>query len=176
MPILRDPAPPPSCDVLIIESTYGDRLHEEVGDALTRKAQQLVAHAKAHHSKIIVPAFAPGDAGTVMRIKTTRPKGESIHSPIYIDPPLASKVTDVFRKHPECYDEETHRTFTFEGDPFAARYIRYVPSPDESKRLNTPERSLCDHRLRDVAKGDVAPSETCDPGRSQHDRHRGLSG
>jgi metallo-beta-lactamase family protein len=48
MPILRDPAPPPSCDVLIIESTYGDRLHEEAGEALTQKAQQLVAHAKAH--------------------------------------------------------------------------------------------------------------------------------
>ncbi|MDR4473590.1 MAG: MBL fold metallo-hydrolase [Nitrospira sp.] len=44
MPILRDPTPPPSCDVLIIESTYGDRVHEEVGEALTRKAQQLVAH------------------------------------------------------------------------------------------------------------------------------------
>ncbi|MBK9998502.1 MAG: hypothetical protein IPO99_15555 [Nitrospira sp.] len=70
MPILRDPAPPPSCDVLIIESTYGDRLHEEAGEALTQKAQQLVAHAKAHKSKIIVPAFALGRTqDLVMRIK-----------------------------------------------------------------------------------------------------------
>lgn len=70
MPILRDPTPPPSCDVLIIESTYGDRLHEEAGEALTQKAQQLVAHAKEHKSKIIVPAFALGRTqDLVMRIK-----------------------------------------------------------------------------------------------------------
>ena len=137
MPILRDPTPPPSCDVLIIESTYGDRLHEEAGEALTQKAQQLVSHAKAHNSKIIVPAFALGRTqDLVMRIKRLVAEGRIDPLPIYIDSPLASKVTDVFRKHPECYDEETYRTFTSEGDPFAARYIRYVSSPDESKRLN----------------------------------------
>lgn len=47
MPILRDPVPPPMCDVLIIESTYGDRLHEKAGEALTQKAQDMVSHAKA---------------------------------------------------------------------------------------------------------------------------------
>jgi metallo-beta-lactamase family protein len=71
-----------------------------------------------------------------MRIKRLVAEGRIDPLPIYIDSPLASKVTDVFRKHPECYDEETYRTFTSEGDPFAARYIRYVSSPDESKRLN----------------------------------------
>lgn len=137
MPILRDPTPPPSCDVLIIESTYGDRLHEDAGDALTKKAQQLIAHARAHNSKIIVPAFALGRTqDLVMRIKRLVAEGQIDPLPIYIDSPLAAKVTAVFRKHPECYDEETYRTFTSEGDPFAARYIRYVSSADESKRLN----------------------------------------
>ena len=137
MPILRDPTPPPSCDVLIIESTYGDRLHEDAGDALTKKAQQLIAHARAHNSKIIVPAFALGRTqDLVMRIKRLVAEGRIDPLPIYIDSPLAAKVTAVFRKHPECYDEETYRTFTSEGDPFAARYIRYVSSADESKRLN----------------------------------------
>ncbi|MBX9660455.1 MAG: hypothetical protein K2X00_18000, partial [Nitrospiraceae bacterium] len=55
----------------------------------------------------------------------------------YIDSPLASRATEVFRRHPECYDEETYRTFTADGDPFASRYIRFVSSPDDSKRLNT---------------------------------------
>jgi metallo-beta-lactamase family protein len=137
MPILRDPEPPPSCDVLIIESTYGDRLHEEVGEALTLKAQQLVAHAKAHNSKIIVPAFAVGRTqDLVMRIKNLVADGRIDPLPIYIDSPLASRATEVFRKHPECYDEDTFRTFTAQGDPFAARYIRYVSSVEESKRLN----------------------------------------
>ncbi len=138
MPILRDPEPPPSCDVLIIESTYGDRLHEEVGETLKQKAQQLVMHAKAHHSKIIVPAFAVGRTqDLVMRVKELVTEGRIDPLPIYIDSPLASKATDVFRRHPECYDEETFRTFTSQGDPFAARYIRYVSSVEESKQLNT---------------------------------------
>ena len=91
MPILRDPTPPPSCDVLIIESTYGDRLHEEAGEALTQKAQQLVAHAKEHKSKIIVPAFALGRTqDLVMRIKRLVAEGRIDPLPIYIDSPLAS--------------------------------------------------------------------------------------
>ncbi|MDL1891035.1 MBL fold metallo-hydrolase, partial [Nitrospirales bacterium NOB] len=138
MPILRDPAPPPSCDVLILESTYGDRLHEAAGEALTKRAQELVTHAKVHNGKIIVPAFALGRTqDLIMRIKRLVAEGRIDPLPIFIDSPLASKVTEVFRKHPECYDEETYRTFTSEGDPFAARYIRYVSSVEESKRLNS---------------------------------------
>ena len=138
MPILRDPAPPPSCDILIIESTYGDRVHEDVGESLKQKAQELIAHAKAQRSKIIVPAFAVGRTQeVVMRIKELVAEGRIDPLPIFIDSPLASKATEVFRQHPECFDEETYRTFTSEGDPFAARYIRYVSSAEESKRLNS---------------------------------------
>ncbi|MBK9111251.1 MAG: hypothetical protein IPM88_06085 [Nitrospira sp.] len=56
-----------------------------------------------------------------MRIKRLRRRANR-PAPIYIDSPLASKVTDVFRKHPECYDEETFRTFTSEGDPCGPIY------------------------------------------------------
>jgi metallo-beta-lactamase family protein len=138
MPVLRDPAPPPSCDVLIIESTYGDRLHEEVGEALKAKAEQMVAHARAHRSKIIVPAFAVGRTqDIIMRIKELVMESRIDPLPIYIDSPLAARATEVFRKHPECYDEETYRTFVSQEDPFGARYIRYVSSVEESKQLNT---------------------------------------
>ncbi|MGQ0695780.1 MAG: MBL fold metallo-hydrolase RNA specificity domain-containing protein [Nitrospiraceae bacterium] len=138
MPILRDPDPPPSCDVLILESTYGDRLHEQAGEAVKKKAQDLIAHAKTHKSKIIVPAFAVGRTQElVMRIKELVGEGRVDPIPIYIDSPLANKATQVFRRHPECYDEETFRTFSAEGDPFASRYIHFVSSPEDSKRLNT---------------------------------------
>ena len=138
MPILRDPAPPPPCDTLIIESTYGDRVHEEVGDGMKQKARELVAHAIRFRSKIIVPAFAVGRTQElVMRIKELVNEGAIDPVPIYIDSPLASKVTDIFRRHPDIYDAETYRTFTSEGDPFAAKYIRYVGSVQESQRLNT---------------------------------------
>lgn len=138
MPLLRDPESPPPCDALIIESTYGDRLHEESRDAVKEKARELVAHAVAHRSKIIVPAFAVGRTqDLVMRIKELVAEGRIDPLPIYIDSPLAVKATEVFRQHPECYDKETFRTFTSQGDPFAARYIRYVSSVQESIKLNS---------------------------------------
>lgn len=138
MPILRDPTPPPPCDALIIESTYGDRLHEEDREANRRRVQALVEQAVANQSKIIVPAFAVGRTqDLVMRIKDLVKAGQVEPMPIFIDSPLASKVTAIFRRHPEFYDEETYRTFTREGDPFGARYIRYISTAQESKRLNT---------------------------------------
>jgi len=138
MPILRDPTPPPPCDALIIESTYGDRLHEEDRDANKLRVEQLVAHAVAHRSKIIVPAFAVGRTqDIVMRIKELVNEGHVEPLPIFIDSPLAAKATEIFRSHPELYDEETYRTFMREGDPFGARYIHYVESVQESIKLNT---------------------------------------
>ncbi|MBS0165738.1 MAG: MBL fold metallo-hydrolase [Nitrospira sp.] len=138
MPILRDPEPPSSCDVLILESTYGDRLHEQVGEEMKKKAQDLIAHARQHKSKIIVPAFAVGRTQElVMRIKELVGEGRVEPIPIYIDSPLAGKATEVFKRHPECYDEETMKTFSSGGDVFASRYIHFVSSAEDSKRLNS---------------------------------------
>lgn len=137
MPILRDPEQPPACDVLILESTYGDRLHEQAGEEMKKKAQDLIEHARTHKSKIIVPAFAVGRTQElVMRIKELIGEGRVEPIPIYIDSPLAGKATEVFKRHPECYDEETMKTFSSGGDVFASRYIHFVSSPEESKRLN----------------------------------------
>ncbi|GKS56683.1 MBL fold hydrolase [Nitrospira sp.] len=137
MPILRDPDPPPPCDVLIIESTYGDRFHEDEAVERTEKAKAMVAHAIAHKSKIVVPAFAVGRTqDLVMRIKSLVRTGAVPPIPIFIDSPLARKATEIFRRHPGMFDEETFRTFTKEGDPFAARFIHYVSTVEESKRLN----------------------------------------
>ncbi len=137
MPILRDPSPPPPCDVLIIESTYGDRLHRDEENRRKNIAKQLVQHAIQHKSKIIVPAFSVGRTqDIIMRIKALVKNGEVDPIPIYIDSPLAFKATKVFRRHPECYDEDTYRTFTASGDVFAAKYIKFVSTAQDSKRLN----------------------------------------
>jgi metallo-beta-lactamase family protein len=137
MPILRDPEPPPPCDALILESTYGDRLHEQLGEEMKKKAQDLIEHARAHKSKIIVPAFAVGRTQElVMRIKELVDEGRVDPIPIYIDSPLANKATGVFKRHPECYDQETSTTFSDSGDVFASRYIHFVSSSQESKQLN----------------------------------------
>lgn len=138
MPILRDPEPPQPCDALILESTYGDRLHEADRAVMKQQALDLLTHAKLHKSKIIVPAFAVGRTQElVMRIKELVGEGRLDPIPIYIDSPLASRATEVFRRHPECYDEETTKTFTASGDLFASRYIHFVSSPEESMRLNS---------------------------------------
>ena len=72
-----------------------------------------------------------------MRIKELVEEGRVDPIPIYIDSPLAGKATEVFRRHPECYDEKTFKTFSADGDPFASRYIHFISSPEDSKRLNT---------------------------------------
>ncbi|ALA56681.1 MBL fold metallo-hydrolase RNA specificity domain-containing protein [Nitrospira moscoviensis] len=137
MPILRDPDPPPPCDILILESTYGDRLHEQAAEEMKKKAEALISHARAHKSKIIVPAFAVGRTQElVMRIKELVTESRIEPIPIYIDSPLAARATAVFRQHPECYDEETSKTFSADGDPFASRYIHFVSTVEDSKRLN----------------------------------------
>ena len=137
MPILQDPHPPPPCDVLIIESTYGDRLHDEEEDRRKDMARKLVNHAIQHRSKILVPAFSVGRTqDIIMRIKELVKNGEVDPIPIFIDSPLALKATKVFRQHPECYDEETYRTFTASGDVFAGKYINFVSTTKDSKLLN----------------------------------------
>jgi len=137
MPILRDPHAPPPCDVLIIESTYGDRLHDDEQDLRKEMAKKLVQHAIQHKSKIIVPAFSVGRTqDIIMRIKELVKNGEVDPIPIFIDSPLALKATKVFRQHPECYDEETYRTFTSKGDIFASKYITFVSTAKDSKLLN----------------------------------------
>lgn len=72
-----------------------------------------------------------------MRIKEFVREGRVDPIPIYIDSPLADRATDVFRRHPECYDEETLKTFSAHEDPFASRYIHFISSPEDSKRLNS---------------------------------------
>lgn len=137
MPILRDPHAPSPCDVLIIESTYGDRLHDDEEDQRKEMAKKPVQHAIQHKSKIIVPAFSVGRTqDIIMRIKELVKNGEVDPIPIFIDSPLALKATKVFRQHPECYDDETYRTFTSTGDVFAAKYINFVSTAKDSKLLN----------------------------------------
>lgn len=165
MPILRDPQPSPPCDVLILESTYGDRLHEEDLDTMRKKAAALVHHAVKHKSKIFVPAFAVGRTQElVMRIKEMVKAGEIPPIPIYIDSPLASKATEIFRRHPECFDKETLQTFAAQRDIFSAKYIRYVESVEESMALNDrPGPCII-----------IAASGMCEGGRILHHLKHGI--
>ncbi len=134
--IIRDPDALPEVDYLIMESTYGDRLHKEL-DAVTGKLADIINRTCQRGGKIIVPAFAVGRTQQLVILLHELVEQQRIPSiPVFVDSPLAIEATKVFQKHTECYDAET-REFLLEGeDPFGFKNLRYVRDAGESKALN----------------------------------------
>lgn len=137
LPIIRDPAPMPPVEALICESTYGNRLHEDIATAKDRLKEAIVKVAK-RGGKLLIPAFSlERTQQLVYDIHLLWDAKEIPPVPIIIDSPLASKITDVFMKHPECYDKEMYEQFLSRGhNPFQFSLVRYTESADESKALN----------------------------------------
>jgi metallo-beta-lactamase family protein len=138
-PILRDPTFLDHADVLLIESTYGNRIHEEVEEA-TDKLERIVNETYQRGGKLIVPAFAVGRTQELVYRLHQLVESRDIppHLPIFVDSPLAIDATGIYRLHPEAYDEETNQ-FLANGpnsDPFGFEMMRYTRSTTESKELN----------------------------------------
>jgi len=136
LPILRDPVTPGPVDYLIMESTYGDRLHQPIENVNT-KLTDVVNRTASRGGKIIVPSFAVGRTQQLVMALHQLMDAHAIPSiPIFVDSPLAVNVTEVFRKHPECYDEETRQFLSDGDDPFGFSRLRYIRDVNESKALN----------------------------------------
>ncbi|MEQ1885585.1 MAG: MBL fold metallo-hydrolase [Bryobacteraceae bacterium] len=136
LPIIRDPQPLPPVDYVIMESTYGDRFHKPTTDVLDKLAD-VVNRTANRGGKIIVPAFAVGRTQQLVLLLHQLTHQQRIPSiPIFVDSPLAVNATDVFRKHPECYDEEARKFITDGDDPLGFRRLTYVRDVNESKKLN----------------------------------------
>lgn len=138
-PILRDPEIVRGADILIIESTYGNRLHEKVEEA-NDKLERIVNETCKRGGKLIVPAFAVGRTQElVYRLrKLVESRDIPADLPIFVDSPMAIDATGIYRLHPEAYDEEA-ANFVLEnrgGDPFGFDMMRYTRSTAESKELN----------------------------------------
>lgn len=138
-PILRDPTRLDRADILLLESTYGDRDHEPdmMADELLR---DIINRTTRRGGKVIVPAFSVGRTQElVYRIHRLVERNEiSDDLPIYVDSPLAIDATAVFRMHPEAYDEEIEQ-FMLEdkhGDPFGFDMMMYTRAVSQSKALN----------------------------------------
>lgn len=138
-PIIRDPVPPVEADVLLSECTYGSRLHDrekEVREVL----RDLLAETFSRRGRVLIPAFSVGRTQTlVYHLHRLYEERLLPPEPIYVDSPLAVNATEVFRAHPECYDEETLRFLANDADPFGFRLLTYVRSLEESKALNDAE-------------------------------------
>ena len=138
LPILRDPRPMPEADYLIIESTYGDRLHPPIADALPELGRAVDDTAR-RGGKVIIPSFAVGRTQEmVYGLHQLMLDDQLPDIPIYVDSPLAVNVTEVFRQHPECYDRETKQLLvdSDNGDVFGFRRLSYIRRVEESKALN----------------------------------------
>jgi metallo-beta-lactamase family protein len=136
LPIIRDPERLPPADYLIMESTYGDRVHDPI-QSVAAKLAEIVNHTYQRGGKLIVPAFAVGRTQQLVLLLHELIQAQSIPNfPIFVDSPLAVNVTDVFRKHPELYDEEAAQFLANDGDPFGFKLLTYVRSVEQSKALN----------------------------------------
>ena len=136
LPIIRDPEKMGACDYLIMESTYGDRLHKQIHHVADKLAD-VVNRAASRGGKIVAPCFAVGRTQQLVLVLHELMDTHRIPSiPIFVDSPLAVNATDVFRKHSECYDEEARRYLEKSEDPFGFFRLKYVRDVNESKALN----------------------------------------
>lgn len=136
LPILKDPEVIPSVDYLICESTYGGRLHDDM-KGMEEKLASIVNRAIANKSKIIIPAFSVGRTQElVYALHNIIKRGMTKSIPIYVDSPLSVNATDVFRMHPECFDNEIALYLLQHEDPFGFNKLHYIKNVEESKKLN----------------------------------------
>ncbi len=137
LPILRDPSQLQDLDYLVLEGTYGNRLHDVMAVA-QQELTDIVNQAVSNKGKIIIPAFTIERTQELIYILHVLIKEKRIPAiPIYIDSPMAVNATAIFRVHPECFDKETFDQFlTNHEDPFTFDNVHYVTSVRESRQLN----------------------------------------
>jgi len=167
LPILRDPHVVHNVDHLIIESTYGGRSHETPEEA-ENALREVVNQTHRRGGKVIIPAFAVGRTQELVyglhRLHAT----DAIPNlRIFVDSPLAVNVTEIFRLHPECYDEEISEFMMRDDDhdPFGFGRLQYVRNVEQSKALNSLEESCII----------ISASGMCEAGRILHHLKNNIS-
>ena len=136
LPIIRDPETMPPAEYLIMESTYGGRLHKDVHHVVNKLAD-VVNRTARKGGHVIVPAFAVGRTQQLVLLLHELANQKRIPNiPIFADSPLAINVTEVHRDHPECFNAETRAFLDNHEDPFGFRRMQYIRDAAESKKLN----------------------------------------
>ncbi len=153
MSILEDPWVPGPADVVMMESTYGDRDHDPM-DRMEEKLAQYINETVDRGGKVIVPAFALERAQEmVYALKRLEAEGLIPEIPVIVDSPLTVNITEVFRLHTESFDEDFRRAMNENGDPFMTKKIRYIRTVEESMAINKLEgpaiiisaAGMCEH-------------------------------
>jgi metallo-beta-lactamase family protein len=157
-PILRDPEVAEGVDVLVSESTYGDRLHDAT-EKMDEDLARAVNRTYARGGKLLIPSFALERAQEVVfSLKKLRQKEQIPKIPVFVDSPLTVQITDVFKLHPECFDAETRALLRGHDSPFSFPELRYVDDVEDSKAIDREEGPAII----------IASSGMCEAGRILH--------
>ncbi len=158
LPLLNNPTVLKELDYLILESTYGGRMHSPISDA-KEKLRETINRTVSRRGKIIIPSFALERTQEVIYfINELLKEGAIPPIPIYVDSPLATRITEVFRNNIHYMDREVKDLIHKDQSPFDFVNLRYVQSQEESKALNNDKRPMII----------LAGSGMCEAGRVLH--------
>jgi metallo-beta-lactamase family protein len=164
-PIVRDATPIEDADVLVVESTYGDRLHRPLKETIDELVLVIEDTLRRRQGNIVIPAFALGRTQELLFLLTDlRRQGRLPPMQVFVDSPMADRVTAITLDHPEFLDEETREMLALRRLPPEGLSLRFTKSVDESMALN---------QLRAGAII-VAASGMCDAGRIKHHLRHNL--
>jgi metallo-beta-lactamase family protein len=158
LPILKNPEKIPDVDFFICESTYGGRIHENPQNS-EKELADVIKKAIYRKAKIIIPAFSVGRTQElVFAMHRIFDSQLANRIPVFVDSPLAFNVTEIFRKHPECFDLETSEFLMNHQDPFGFNKLTYITDAVDSKKLNSVNGPCII----------ISSSGMCEAGRIQH--------
>ncbi|MDD3725425.1 MAG: MBL fold metallo-hydrolase, partial [Bacteroidales bacterium] len=141
--ILKAPQPFPQADYIIMESTYGDRLHENVDESESQLLSAVQDTCVKKKGKLIIPSFAIGRAQEIIyALDKLTHKGLLPDVDVYVDSPLSINATNIMRLHTECFNKEFKKYMKEDNDPFGFDRLQYVRSKEKSKALNSDFRPM----------------------------------
>jgi metallo-beta-lactamase family protein len=135
-PIIRDPAPP-AAEIVLMETTYGDRCHRSTADSVAELVS-VIAATIARGGNVVIPSFALERAQEILYSLRAAVESGALPSrlPVYVDSPMAVSATEVYRAHPECYDTEAAALLASHHDLFGFEGLTMVRSTADSMALN----------------------------------------
>lgn len=165
-PLLRDPATPPHADIVVMETTYGDRLHKPFQPSV-EEFYAAITDTFKRGGNVIIPTFALERAQELLFfLREGIEKNLLPHSmQVFLDSPMAISATEIFQRHPDCYDEETDQLFRDGKDPFYLQGLHFTRDTPDSIAINN------------IAGGAVimAGSGMCTGGRIRHHLQNNIS-
>jgi metallo-beta-lactamase family protein len=136
-PLLRSAPPPPPADIVVMESTYGDRLHRPIGPSID-ELYQAITEAFQRGGNVVIPSFALERAQELLFVLRTGVETGRLPKTmqVFLDSPMAISATEIFARYPECYQAETRELFREGRDPFALPGLHLTRETSESVALN----------------------------------------